>query len=57
MTVKELIEKLSNYDDNQIVTVFDSNIRDASRVHPINDIDISYAAYISEKNDVVVLYS
>lgn len=57
MTVKELIEELSNYDDDQIVTIFDSNIRDASRVHPIKDVDRDYAAYISEEDDVVVLYS
>lgn len=57
MTVKELKEKLSKYNDDQLVTVFDSNIRDASRVHPVKDVDIDYADYICEENVVVVLYS
>lgn len=57
MTVKELIEELSNYDDDQIVTVFDSNMPDAIRVHPVTDVDIDYDAHICEDDDVVVLYS
>ena len=54
MTVKELIEELSNYDDDQIVTV--SNNVDG-KLHPVTDVDIDYADYISEEDDVVVLYS
>jgi hypothetical protein len=54
MTVKELIEELSNYDDDQIVTV--SNSIDG-KLHLVTGVDIDYVAYISEEDDVVVLYS
>lgn len=52
MNVKELIKELSNYDDDQIVAVFDEG-----KLHPVTGVDIDYADYISKEDDVVVLYS
>lgn len=53
MTVKELIEELSNYDDDQIVTVYNSS---DLQPYPVTDVDIDYVESISEEDDVVVLY-
>lgn len=52
MTVKELIKELSNYDEDQIVAVFDDG-----NLHPVTDVDIDYDANICEEDDVVALYS
>ena len=54
MTVKELIEELSNYDDDQIVTVATKSID--GKLHLVTDVDFNYVPYINVEEDVVILH-
>lgn len=54
MTVKELIDKLKQYDDDIEVTIDVCDDEGNSDILPITDVDIDYD--VSSHSDVVKLY-
>lgn len=52
MTVKELIEELSNYDDDQLVAIIGD---DLETPYLLKSVDILYDDSIDEEDDIVIL--
>ena len=52
MTVKELIEKLSNYNDDQLVSIIGD---DLETPYLLKTVDVLHDDNIDEENDIVIL--
>ena len=52
MTVKELIEELSNYDDGQLVAIIGD---DLETPYLLKSVDVLYDDNIDEENDIIIL--